>query len=884
METLVSFLMGVMLGCVIILLIDTPCQGCGQKICAAGSKKGDTAAQQAPDGIGGIPAVIVHSGAAVAIILLLLVLAVIYYHRKKRASSLTYQKMLQAAEDHHMHCRAAIPNSKRSDSFVDSWKARPLKPSHLFRILRLNVFQINVAGVGFPLYCNTMWRFLQISVLFWLGNGNSATLFGDVVLTACEPFDHAAGANKLARGLAGERAWALWKLFLVVTAFHWWHAKNQRIFTRDFNRKNREMSDYALLVSGLPPWATSEKALKEYFQEVCNAIIHSDGEDEEEEEEEEEAKRCQVPDVVGVSIGYDFSKHLKEVTSLVEDMTIRHELHDNGSRSTFPDFRSSRSDSDSEMDEDSEGTCFSKRPISDRRTLLEGSDELSSDSDGFKPLQPKLLGEEREEAVNMLRSLENSGSVVVVFRYPVHDKRLVRKFQSALKKREFEQQWKLHIQSCDAEPPSLVWEHFAVGLHDRIPALGCLSWSQRTTSLIKMNCIIFVGFCLLCAGYLIIYTRMYNISGKEFKGDVDNDSVEVEAGIPKASVMDVLVVTVCTSLGNILINQLVWACAQNVGYRMKGDRDAYVFRWYTAICLVNMVFNFGVITTTFSEMPEDKLQRVLYEARLGSLLLVFIRGSLVSYALFPLYYIALWFQGLAMVMKEYMMNKERDWGSLRFKAEQAIEPPEWWMQYDSAAIVVMLITSCFCLFFHGFSSSFVFTFDVVWAMLMMFINKYVYLALSRETYISSHRLDKVVTNATSMAVGLLGICVLHWSSRALNGAELMAIPNATVPFNWCLGTVIAISIVYIAALRHEVQGTGDTTEVGSEHVWYANSPYEEAEEALPYNWWNVNPVFCLKQEYGLLDGEGHKCQTFWRHGKSYLQHRQRKSWKGNQRA
>eukprot|EP00931_Biecheleriopsis_adriatica_P040825 TRINITY_DN23381_c1_g2_i2.p1 TRINITY_DN23381_c1_g2~~TRINITY_DN23381_c1_g2_i2.p1 ORF type:complete len:592 (+),score=111.48 TRINITY_DN23381_c1_g2_i2:54-1829(+) len=290
METLVSFLMGVMLGCVIILLIDTPCQGCGQKICAAGSKKGDTAAQQAPDGIGGIPAVIVHSGAAVAIILLLLVLAVIYYHRKKRASSLTYQKMLQAAEDHHMHCRAAIPNSKRSDSFVDSWKARPLKPSHLFRILRLNVFQINVAGVGFPLYCNTMWRFLQISVLFWLGNGNSATLFGDVVLTACEPFDHAAGANKLARGLAGERAWALWKLFLVVTAFHWWHAKNQRIFTRDFNRKNREMSDYALLVSGLPPWATSEKALKEYFQEVCNAIIHSDGEDEEEEEVEVEVE------------------------------------------------------------------------------------------------------------------------------------------------------------------------------------------------------------------------------------------------------------------------------------------------------------------------------------------------------------------------------------------------------------------------------------------------------------------------------------------------------------------------------------------------------------------------------------------------------------------
>eukprot|EP00913_Durusdinium_trenchii_P013058 g12258.t1 len=126
-------------------------------------------------------------------------------------------------------------------------------------------------------------------------------------------------------------------------------------------------------------------------------------------------------------------------------------------------------------------------------------------------------------------------------------------------------------------------------------------------------------------------------------------------------------VTISASVGNIIINQIVWSSAMDVGYRFKADRDAYVFRWYSVITLINTVFNFGVITTTYSKKPEDHLQRVLYESALGHQLSVFIRGSLISYAIFPVFYILLWLKGRVMLLWEYCASKHRDHSRLRLR-------------------------------------------------------------------------------------------------------------------------------------------------------------------------------------------------------------------------
>eukprot|EP00438_Fugacium_kawagutii_P036666 Skav201367 [mRNA] locus=scaffold176:221346:231678:- [translate_table: standard] len=194
-----------------------------------------------------------------------------------------------------------------------------------------------------------------------------------------------------------------------------------------------------------------------------------------------------------------------------------------------------------------------------------------------------------------------------------------------------------------------------------------------------------------------------------------------------------MAVTVSASIGNILINQIVWSSAMDVGYRFKGDRDAYVFRWYSVITLINTIFNFGVIATTYSKKPVDDLQQVLYEAALGQQLFVFIRGSLISYAIFPVFYILLWLKGRVMLLWAYCAAKHRDTHRLRFKAEQAMEPPEWWLQYDYAAIVVMMTTSTFCLFVHGGSAWYVFTLDVLWALTMVFINRHLAIKVAPAT-------------------------------------------------------------------------------------------------------------------------------------------------------
>ena len=44
--------------------------------------------------------------------------------------------------------------------------------------------------------------------------------------------------------------------------------------------------------------------------------------------------------------------------------------------------------------------------------------------------------------------------------------------------------------------------------------------------------------------------------------------------------------------------------------------------------------------------------------------------------------------------------------------------------------------------------------------------RYVYLALSRETYFSTDRLDATASRAQAVPVAMVAVCILHWSLRS----------------------------------------------------------------------------------------------------------------------
>ncbi|CAE7949414.1 unnamed protein product, partial [Symbiodinium sp. KB8] len=796
MEVFLLYLGGIALGLLTIELLGTSCSACKQLICHKWQIN-QNPTPVVPDWI--------YTAATIGIAIGVVTLVVVFIsHRRRVTRSKTYRTMVQAAEEHHMQCHAAIPNDSGVMHFTDSWKARPFHLRDIVRVSRLRVYDLNIVGVGFPLYNNAMLSFLQrgrkmrtqLGILFWLGNGISWGLFrvfalrsshggrpcgrvltvrsgesqhptskmlgierwevyvstlwirslyesvscpsqlgrqrhlkaaapgtdmsaprfiadvidGEVHIAAscghsvthlvCVPERvdvgdfvlHFTGAKRVARGWPRSSGADSFGVALHHSASHphWAYAVGVHV---------AEMP-LALTLSalgGVVP--TGGEELTTYLQDACNKL-----------------PTRLLPEVVGVSIGFDFHNDVEFIQKELEDELMilgsgdslgRPDRFGKFERESIREMMHEVREAWREGDRSGAGAEQPEVHVSSVVNLDDSSTEGSSNTD-FDNSEQDSLNELVEESMNSallssanaeevrkrLRAIKNSGRVVAVFRYPVNNKEAAANLQRALDQHPYDGQ-KLEVHLLPADPPSLLWEHFIMGLKTREQVCCFFCLSPRDLSLIKANLKILLCCSSLTLGYYMLYARVYRAQQRALEEDF----------------MMTTLVTISASLGNLLINQIVWSCAMDVGYRLKADRDAYVFRWYTLITLINTLFNFGVITATFSKKPDDALQRVLYEAALGNQMLVFVRGSLVSYAIFPVFYGLLWLKGRVMLLWEYLSSTSREWAKLRFKAEQAFEPPEWWLQYDYAAIVVMMTTSCFCLFIHGSAAVWVFTLD-----------------------------------------------------------------------------------------------------------------------------------------------------------------------------
>ncbi|CAJ1433871.1 unnamed protein product [Effrenium voratum] len=740
-------------------------------------------------------------------------IAVVALHLRERQNSSSYSRLLQGALQHQKHCLASVPEKSRSWK-SRRWQADVFSCRDMGKIACLNLDMVNIAGVGLTLYRNSMALFLVTAILCRIGYGLSMQVYAFVTADWCLGRISKSEGNEIWRSLAQERGLALLRLYMIILLLFLYHLHRQGTRRDEFDRLHAEMSDYAFLASGFPADATQSKILA-YLQAAVSCWDDFD----------EDGEVCSKPEFVGVSIGYDYKNHERLIQHLVEE-----HLMDVAARLEAQD--SSESGSETSGSE----VPMPKSLAQQRSAALALADEDEGDED---------------EVVRVLESLENSGTAVIVCRYPCESLEVMEKLQKCMDRHPWDEKHSIKSMPASCEPPSMKWFNFSAQLFDtafngEFSFSGVsidLSCSLRRQRLIAANALIVGAFLMMILFYYFLYKRVY----------ADREHPEQVLTI---------IVTVSCALGNVLLNQLVWFASERVGFRLKAHSDAFVLTWYTIVVYTNMCFNFVVICWSSGKMPDDAVAAIQYESALSVRLVAFLRGSFISYAAWPLFYPFCWVRGLVQVLYLHLTRSpDLTFQRAKWLAERAAEPPEWYMQYDYAGIVVLKGTSFMCLFVFGAETWKVFSWDIVWACCIYFVNKYIYIALSKETYYTSRNLDTTAMKLLTVSTGVLGGCACHWGFRAGQPfLFVLAVSLCAVPFLW--------------ACDHIIESASARSAL--ERVWYDGLPYEQVERMYPFNWFNVNPGHVLRILHGVEAPPADPSlrmhqQVVWLHGKGYLQ-------------
>ena len=486
------------------------------------------------------------SGALIGIIGIALIVAVAFHLHEKRHGS--YRRLIKSALLHQTRCHASVPE-KRQNWKPLRWQAS-VSCKDLRKIFCLDLDMVNISGVGLTLYRATMVLFLATAVLCRVGNDISERFFVYISADWCTDRLSPDQAATLWRDLAEERALALTRLYIIISLLHLYHLYRQGGRRDDFDRLHAEMSDYAYLASGFPESA-SQKDIMEYFSRSLRSF-------------NVEGRIRWRPEIIGISIGYDYRANLKLVQNLVEEHLI--DVAARLQPFEAPEFsESSGSDSESE-------TSMNSMPVSPAQQRTNALEMMGHDTG--------------DNVLEVLRSLPNSGTVVVVWRWPCESVEILEEMQECLDNNQWEGAdgtRRIQVMPIPCEPPSMIWTNFAAHLFERPgkeAAFFCsekkLFLTGRQKQILVANVLIVSAFVIMLVFYYFLYKMVYG------KGRHPEQILTT-------------IVTCCCAVGNVLLNQLVWFASQQVGYRVKTHCDAFVLTWYALVVFTNMGFNFFVI-------------------------------------------------------------------------------------------------------------------------------------------------------------------------------------------------------------------------------------------------------------------------------------------------
>ena len=195
----------------------------------------------------------------------------------------------------------------------------------------------------------------------------------------------------------------------------------------------------------------------------------------------------------------------------------------------------------------------------------EFSESSGSDSESETSMNsmPVSLAQQRMNALEMmghdtgdnvlevLRSLPNSGTVVVVWRWPCESVEILEEMQECLDNNQWEGAdgtRRIQVMPIPCEPPSMIWTNFAAHLFERPgkeAAFFCsekkLFLTGRQKQILVANVLIVSAFVIMLVFYYFLYKMVYG------KGRHPEQILTT-------------IVTCCCAVGNVLLNQLVVVC------------------------------------------------------------------------------------------------------------------------------------------------------------------------------------------------------------------------------------------------------------------------------------------------------------------------------------
>lgn len=717
-------------------------------------------------------------------------------------------------------------------------KTRHDEEGHGFYSLATDLTSVMTnGGVGVLLHFRYQWMVLLWSLLALLVFGFAAAWNGrlraadvlvmqpthDEALHACLHVD--AGEAVALETMRLHFLYATGVMYVLSTAGAIWLATTQKRKYQEVEDKTTTMADFALWCSGFPAESWSEGAeghrgLEEEYTSFFRNSAWGDS-------------------VVGTSVIWDLAPLRDAVDKTLNDSL--HALDKGRSRrllvsSTGEEIGESQDEAPTPQPPQPAISEQSQKGRLAKWARLECVDELWWPSTEEAPQEAEA--EAAQDCLAAIQGMRTTGSVFVVFRT---EGELHTALETPLPK--FRGEWEIEVQHLECEPETVLWDGFSVSNRERfwriVRGIGIIALT------VVVWCVCFYG---PYAYYIVSWQKV--------------------AGSSQGGAWEGLLLGLVITVGNQIVYAQCSSVAEGAEFSNRDNRDMLNVLLYTTAVLINTLVDLWLITIMAHGWQQDSgvdskavirnpsVQHALFVQLVAymypsTLLLPFLLEPVVTAAL-P-YFLGKW------------LIRSRP-GISRWEAEQGLDcPPFDLNRYGDIVINLVLVIVLF----------FLTSVNMWWACFTMLTSCFVilvwdhcrFLRLSKRTYFSTNHLDILGQYMTALPCALLaGVFVfkLQGGQAMVKSWEKHSFLSYHLEWVIVIAAFFAHLILHILALRFWVPRLVSPSNAT------LNVQYSEAASHIACNWFNSNPVQCLRSMHLHLHQPPH---VYHLPGKEYLHKR-----------
>ncbi|CAE7858159.1 gpmB [Symbiodinium microadriaticum] len=636
------------------------------------------------------------------------------------------------------------------------------------------------------------------------------------------------GIQEKLQSVAASRALAFGVLYVGLLASSLYFVAAQKRFAKRFDEESTSMSDFCVLLKGLPTDLTDEVALKKWAEaQLAQSRINFE--------------------VQGVSIGYDFGgdEALKwEVYDMLDRFcsATEIELMLKGKTADAQEMAFAKESLGNLKDDVAKDRSKAQEWFDGEKKLKGTGHDLSSQSTQSTRVG---TGEEEEAFLNPVDA--HSQAFLVMTKSTGKD--AIMKAYEAKESLFTYQQKQIQVAEVNSEPPDICWEN--LGIADE--AIASNEW-KAVGQVLQM----FIFINVLTMGFNLYVVMPYLAAGSNASG-------------PLMTVNGIIMGIINGQLGG-----KVWNSAWGVGYHRKDRADVWLFNVNFAITLCNTFISlfmtiYAVIATDpevaaegvgmfFKELStttvglESTVGHTLFMMLIPGQLFVnplmgYLQGNIVPFLQANLVAKIIYVWKCLPEKLLFLLKALLPWSPdnvdkyERRNAENGMVAGQIGLPWDYSNLILNPLSVFFTFFFVSTNSSTESAYLVAWAVFFFMYSRFMHLRVQSVAFHSTHKLDRSVWMVWGcVPLALIGTCAMTWVFRAglvLRGAPLwqkVLLMLVTYALS-CLVWVLSLRALY--PLLKE-----DSPDV-------IEGDFKDCKREWIFSWFNCNPVFTLKCLYYL---------------------------------